>query len=285
MTHTFATTFFEKTHFPKAAVLFLSSLIEQHLTSLCELSRQYRDAAYDHQAIAPLVEELAERFGYSPYSMWLCVILLASEEAMQRYRSEEHFWCTMQDLRYKAQECFDLHGVWGTFVPFWYARFLKGTIVQLGRMQYDCQPWYGGEPVVCGDHVIQPGEPCIHLHIPSGGEPFDRAARLDSYRQAVAYFGKPLLCVCNSWLFYPPYEAVFAPTSNIADFRREFQIVSVQNMESCTLWNVIGPTYKQAPTNWPEGTSLQRAFKTYALQNGTFGTAIGVLYFDGDFHA
>ncbi len=281
MNLTFAEEFLERIQLPSEAVHSQRALMAALADDLDALTKAFCEA-YEYAALAPQVEAVAARSGYSVHSIWLAVLILSAESAMPHYRDESYFWTTFQDLRYKAKECFDLHGVWGTFVPVWYPRFYKGTIVSLGRMQYDQNPWYGGTPITFGDIVVNPGDPVIHLHIPSSGEPFDRKTRLESYQQAVSYFGRPIVCVCNSWLFYPPYEAVFAPTSNIADFRREFQIVSTNRMESCTLWNVIGPTYKQSADMWPDDTSLRRAFKAYAQNGGTFGTAIGLLVFDGN---
>ena len=281
MNRAFAEQFFERIRLQEGAVQSQRAL----MTALADDLDALVDAfcvAYDQAALAPQVEALAARAGVSPYSIWLSVLILSAESALPQYRTEAHFWDTFQDLRYKVQECFDLHGVWGTFISVWYPRFYKGTIVSLGRMQYDQNPWYGGESIAFGDTVVNPQDPVIHLHIPSSGEPFDRETRLQSYKQAVAYFGRPIVCVCNSWLLYPPYEAVFAKTSNIADFRREFHIVSTQEMANCTLWNVIGKPYAQSPDTWPEDTSLRRAFKTYAQHGGTFGTAIGLLIFDGE---
>jgi hypothetical protein len=281
MNKAFAEEFFTRTQCPAEAAAYQRTLMAALEPELDELVRAFC-VSYDHVALKPLVEDVACRHACSEYGVWLAMLILAAESAMPRYRSETYFWNTFTDLRYKAQECYDLHGVWGTFVAVWYPRFYKGTIVALGRLQYDQNPWYGGTTLTVGDTVIQPGEPVIHMHIPSSGEPFDAATRLASYKQAVEYFGRPIVCVCNSWLFYPPYETVFAPTSNIADFRRELQVVSVQEMERCTLWNVIGPQYSQPADTWPEDTTLRRAFKTYAQNGGTFGTAIGLFAFDGE---
>ncbi len=280
MSNRFMDEFLHRTHFPQPAITFLQALTDCLSEELSSLVRDFR-VAYDYRALTPSVESLATRSGYSAYSIWLAVLILAAEDALPRYRCEQDFWNTFEDLRYKAQECFDLHGVWGTFVPVWYPRFYEGTIIKLGRMQYDTQPWYGTEPIAFGNTVIHPGDTCLHLHIPASGEPFDRETRLASYRAAVEYFERPLLCVCNSWLLFPPYETVFSPASNIADFRREFHLIKTETLPTFTLWNIIGPTYKQPPAAWPETTSLQRSFKAYAQNGGAFGTAIGVLSFDG----
>ncbi len=282
MDRAFVKDFLAHTRFPPSAAAFVQALTDA-LSDDLEVLVSHFCESYDYRALTPEITALAARSGYSIHSLWLAVLILASKTAIPRYRSEHDFWQTFADLRCKAQECRDLHGVWGVFVPVWYPRFFRGEIVQLGRLQYDLQPWYGAEPLCCGDVIIRPQDPVLFLHIPSNGQPFDRESRLSSYRRAAAYFGqRPLVCLCDSWLLYPPYEAVFAPTSNIADFRREFHVCKVNRMEKFTLWNIVGPTYTQPPENWPQDTSLQRAFRQYAQNGGSFGTAVGVMGFDGE---
>lgn len=277
----FVREFLKRTQFPTEAARFVETLVTRLGDTLDEPVQRYL-AEHDHVKLTPAVEELATRFGYSPHSIWLAILIVAAESAMPLYRNETYFWNTFEDLRCKAKECMTMYGVWGVFVPVWYPRFYeKDGIVRLGRLQYETRPWYHAEPVIYGDTVIRHGDPALFLHIPSDYGPFDRETRLASYREAVEYFERPLLCICNSWLLYPPYDAIFAPTSNIADFRREFSLFRTEEINRCTLWNVIGPTYNQDPSVWPETSSLQRALKTYAQNGGTFGAACGILSCDG----
>ena len=282
MNLSFVREFVRRTQFPPEAAAFTETLVT-HLGDALEQPVGQFLADLDYVALTPAVEELAARFGYSPYSIWLAIFIVAAESALPLYRNETYFWNTFEDLRYKAKECMEIHGVWGVFVPIWYPRFYKkDAIVRLGRLQYETRPWYHAEPIVYGNTVIRHGDPVLSIHIPSDCGPFDREARLASYREAVEYFGRPLLAICDSWMLYPPYDVLFAPTSNLADFRREFTLFRTERLERCTLWNVIGPAYKQDPSAWPENSSLQRALKTYAQNGGSFGTACGILAFDGE---
>ncbi len=47
--------------------------------------------------------------------------------------SEEIFWNTFQDLKYKLLECREVQGVWGNFVSFWYPIFYTCDIFQAGQ--------------------------------------------------------------------------------------------------------------------------------------------------------
>ncbi len=125
------------------------------------------------------------------------------------------------------------------------------------------------------------------IHIPSSGEPFNREARMDSYRQAYAFFkeelgGGPLFCVCHSWLLYPEYKKILKPGSNIVDFQSDFDIIKADAEEFGDAWRVFGPQYTLPAADLPEDTSMRRAFKQHLLSGGTTGEGLGILIFDGE---
>lgn len=272
----------EKTAFPpeaKASVFHLADRLETRIDSLMA----HFEENYDHQATNPLVEALGEQTKESPYSIWLLLLLLAAKKARPLFPSEEAYWDTFCDLRYKALECHDVHGIWGTFVAHWYPRFYLGNLIKLGRLEYESRPCPLSEPVtVCGI-TVNPGDPVFSLHIPSSGEPFDLNARVDSYRKAAAHFGKPLICLCNSWLLYEDYKNVFSPGSNCLDFMDDFYMLRQTRKEQFSMgWRIFGGGWTQDCTALPENTSMQRAFKTYLQAGGTGGSGLGLLIFDGE---
>lgn len=285
MNYSFFDEFLNKTQFPAPACEFFTKLVNEIGAEMDPILTFY-EAAYDHDGTVPLVEDLAKKTGHSAYSIWMLLLILAAEKARPLYRSEEYFWNTFCDLRYKAQECYDVHGIWGTFVARWYPIFYNGTIVKLGRMEYQLRPCPIKEPQTVMGITVHPGDPVIFLHIPTSFEPFDKAARLESYKQAWAYFcpdGSPLVCLCASWLLYDGYEDVFAPGSNIASFRKDFHMLSSKPTDDFgNAWRVFGKDHKLPPEQLPENTSLQRAFKAHYLKGGTHGNGTGVIVFDGE---
>ena len=126
------------------------------------------------------------------------------------------------------------------------------------------------------------------VHIPSSGEPFDQAARLASYKKAYQFFkeelqGGPLVCVCGSWLLYPPYRGILSPTSNVVSFAGDWDILSSQESEEFhDAWRVFGAASKLSPEQWPEDTSMRRAYKKWILEGHKAGSGFGVLLFDGE---
>ena len=277
--------FLEKEEFPAAAQAELvrtAQSIPDELDSILGFYEQ----GYNHEATVPLVEKVAEASGISAYTIWMVTLCLAAEKARPFYKNDKIYWDTFCDLRYKAQECFDVYGIWGTFVAHWYPIFYNGTIIKLGRMEYQVKACPFKEPKTALGITVNPGDPILALHIPTSFEPFDTATRMESYRMAWRYFcpdGRPLVCVCGSWLLFDGYEELFAPGSNIANFRKEFYMLSNGKTEKFSnAWRIFGKDHKLPAEQLPENTSLQRAFKTHMMQGGEHGNGTGVIVFDGE---
>ena len=240
----------------------------------------------------PLIEKIAQGAALSPYTVWLLFFLEAAQTARKDYLaqgiSEEIFWETFSDLRFKALECQEVHQVWGTFVAFWYPIFYSCDIVKLGRLEFENTVFPWDTPFEAGGVRIGKGDPVKSIHIPSSGEPFHREARRDSYRQAYEFFreerqGGPLVCICRSWLLYPGYRPLLPENSNILSFQKEFTIVGeIEDKKFDDAWRVFGAEYQKPLPKLAETTSLQKAFKKYFLSGGAAGEGLGVLIFDGE---
>ena len=285
MNREFLELFLEKTQFPDAGKESILAAAELVGGKIMPILAFYEDG-YKHEATVPLIKELSEISKVHEYTLWMILLILAAEKARPFYKTEEIYWDTFCDLRYKAQECFDVYGIWGTFVAHWYPIFYNGTIVKLGRMEYQVKACPFKEPKTALGITVNPGDPILALHIPTSFEPFDKESRMESYRMAWRYFcpdGRPLVCVCGSWLLYDKYEGVFAPGSNIASFRKEFYMLQSKESETfANCWRVFGSKHTLSTEEFPENTSLQRAFKRYMLAGGTHGNGTGVIVFDGE---
>lgn len=239
-----------------------------------------------------LIEEIAAKAGLSPYTVWLLFLVEAAIPVREAFAAEglpeQIFWDTFSDLRYKVLECKEVQGVWGNFVAFWYPIFYSRDIVKLGRLEYENVTYSEDIPYEKNGYTVKKGDKVKSIYIPASGEPFDEAARLASYKKAYAFFqdelnGGPLVCVCHSWLLYPPYGEILSPTSNIVSFQRDFDITGQEASEEFDdSWRLFGGDYKKPLEDLPERTSMQRAFKNYLLAGGKAGEGRGVLIFDGE---
>lgn len=236
------------------------------------------------------IDRLALETGLSPDTVWLLVLIGSSqpvrEDWLRKGREDRLFFETFADLRYKALECMENHGVWGNFVPHWYAIFYTDRIVKLGRLEYEIATYRREEPYEGHGLRLEKGSPVLSIHIPSSGEPFDREARRQSYRLAWEHFSElrqegKLPCVCHSWLLYPDYAALLPEGSNILDFMADFDVIGKDVTEQFgDDWRLFGPDSKKPLAEWPEKTRMQRALKAYLLQGGKPGYGYGVLAVD-----
>ncbi len=286
--------FLEKTGFPEegekslreSAGLLESTGLEESLDGAVEF---FYENDFNIDLTQPLAEEIGKAAGLSPYTVWMLLLIEASRPVLGNFQesgTEELFWATFADLRYKALECKEIYGVWGTFVAFWYPIFYSGDIVKLGRLEFENHT-FQWDAYSKNGITLRRGDPVKNIHIPSSGEPFDQAARLDSYRQAYEYFkdelhGGPLVCVCHSWLLYPEYGKLLSPSSNILSFQGDFDLVGQDDEPAFEdAWRLFGAEYQKPPAELPEDTSMRRAFKKHLLAGGKTGEGRGILVFDG----
>lgn len=296
MNRDFCDLLMEKTHFPPEGKLSLLESFDA-LKAGCEgdldgAVKFYYDNHFDTKTTQPLVDHMAERSGLSPYTVWMLLLMNAAQRCKEDFSatgiSEEIFFDTFSDLRCKALECKAIHDVWGTFVAFWYPIFYSLDLLKLGRLEYENSPYPQDTPYTFGNITIKKGDPVKNIHIPSSGEPFNTQARIDSYRRAYEFYkdelnGGPLICVCHSWLLYPPYKALLSPQSNTLSFMEDFHIISQDDEKGFgDAWRLFGKEANKPMADWPEDTSMRRAYKDYFLSGGTSGEGFGVLIFDGE---
>ena len=73
------------------------------------------------------MDALSERTGLHRHVVDFLFLALASERLRENYRAagltDELFWDTIADLKFKLIECHDVYDIWGTFVASWYPWF------------------------------------------------------------------------------------------------------------------------------------------------------------------
>lgn len=297
MNTSFMSLMLEKCSFPSDAVEFLNCLaarvtelsLEDELDAAVDF---YFDSDRDTGATEERLVILGEKLSASVYSLWLLLFLLAAERAKTLYDnrgvSDNIFFDTFSDLRYKAVECMEEHGVWGTFVAGWYRLFYGCKIIKFGRLEFADARYDRAESYRLGDVVLENRDRVKGIHIPSSGEPFDLEARMSSYRAAYEFYSKEtgsdkLCCTCESWLLFPEYEKILSPASNIVSFMHDFDITqSHEKDEFGDDWRLFGKAHRLPISEYPEDTSMRRAVKKFLLEGKRTGEGFGVLIFDGE---
>lgn len=243
-----------------------------------------------HDALAA-VGLLSGELGVSEYTLHFIFLINCTDVLLENYKreniDEQIFWDTMDDFRCKLLECHDVMGIWGTFVPGWYDGFFKLKRFALGRFQYE-EASYEDEAYEKNGVVLNKGDKIYNFHIPSSGRPFDKAARIESYRKAYHFFGfkgkgEKQIFVCHSWLLYKGLEKILPGDSKIVDFMHDFDIVtSAEREDFGDSWRIFGKYHKLPLAQLPTDTSLRKAVVEHLSAGGKMGIGFGIIVFDGD---
>jgi len=233
-------------------------------------------------------EKLAEKSGVELYTVNFIFMVAASKRMKADYiaagHSEEIFWETILDLKFKLFECKMVHNVWGNFVENWYDIFYQVAIFKLGRLEYEVCEYPEEAPVYTfGDITLKPGDKMVSIHIPSSGK-LTKEIREESYKMAWEFFGKkPLICFCHSWLLFEGNRQIFPETMNLVDFMNDWDIIHSEEIDDYyDAWRLFGRDYKGDVSVLPQVTSQQKAMAAWLAQGRKTGEGLGVLIYGED---
>ena len=237
------------------------------------------------------ISAFSKELEISEYTLYFVFLINCTDILLANYRrehiDEQIFWDTMDDFRCKLIECYEVMGVWGTFVPGWFAGFLNMKRFALGRFQYE-EMVYEGKTYKKNGIVLNKGDKVYNFHIPSSGKGFDKSSRIISYRKAYEFFGFKekggiLILVCNSWLLYKELQNILPENSNILDFMHDFDIVqSTEKDNFDDSWRIFGKHHKKPLEQLPIDTSLRKAVVAHLSAGGKMGMGFGIIVFDGN---
>ena len=246
------------------------------------LSMYQEDMNCDFKQILLLSGQIAVACDLHPYTTDLLTLLCLTRHAKELYAerglSEDLFYHTMLDLRYKLEECRVVKGICGTFVGGWYPIFFRLQIFTLGRLQFERRK--SGITYEKGDIKITPETEVLGLHIPRTGTHLDQASCMESFAMAKEFFKEELgehpIVLCNSWLLYPKQREFLPSHSNILKFMDLFEIYNWSySSEVSDLWRIFDTT-EQNPDRLPVKNSLHRAYVEYLKQGGRTGKGNGL---------
>ncbi len=249
--------------------------------------------AHDFGKLFDKAKLLSIMYGVKEYTLDFVLLVRMAEVMHQKYKerglSDELFWNTIMDLRYKFDECVDCKEVYGTFVAGWNTEFYNLRRFCLGRYQYDMSTFGKEDYTTSAGITIKKGEKVLGFHIPSSGVPLTDEVRLDSFKKAYEFFEDYrredglMIFVCGSWLLYEGHREFLPEKSNILKFMSDFEIIESEEKDKFDdAWRVFGKYGYKSPKNWPENTSMRKAFKQRVLSGGKTGHGFGVIVFDGE---
>lgn len=283
--------------FPGAATQYFAGLAEaiekdqalsEAFSSL--LNRLFIHSAMPFDQIDTALQPFTEALRAPVESLSMLVLLCGCRHLADTYRvtsiPEAVYWDTVQDFYGKLMECWNIRGVWGTFVTSWFGDAFSLRRFGLGRFQYAIKEMEQEYRLPDG-RLIPQGAPRLECHIPSAGLPLTGAVRYDSYQKAYAFFEKQryqnlLVITCSSWLLYPAHKEMLPVYSNILHFMQDFDITGSTQMEGFKDgWRIWGKNWPLPYQDLPEDSSLQRAYKRQLMATGKTGRGYGVIVFDG----
>lgn len=245
------------------------------------------DVACDFSELRRAADSAASILGIRENTTELLLLICLTRRLELEYgrRGIENavFLNTMQDLRYKLEECKLVRGFVGTFVFSWFDRFYNLTRFALGRLQFEIVDF--GESYERGGKILTPGSKVINVHIPRSLEPLTPGRCDEAFVWACEFFADKIegdiAFVCNSWLLYPENEKILSAGSNVYKFMKRFDIIkSSTDADFRHLWRLFD-TDEKNPEKLPTDTSMRRAYVEHLKCGGKVGTGKGVFFAPG----
>lgn len=288
----------EKCRFPKEACDVLNAVakrLDEEPDFAAEFDRARRlfmfPKAHNIRRYLDMIKSTAEKHGVPEYTLDLVFLMSCSELLYRRFKargvSDEIFWESMNDLRYKLLECMECKGVVGTFVASWFQGFYEVDRFALGRFQFEERDFPCDFTTSAG-FKIKKGDACVNFHIPSSGVPLSDEVRFDAYKKAYDFFShcrkdNNIYFICSSWLLYPRHREFLPENLNILRFMDDFEIFDSSEHEGFgDDWRVFGHYTDFPLEEWPEDTSLRKAYKKWLTDGNPTGHGCGVIVFDGE---
>ena len=278
--------FMQKLSFPLDAQVELMQKLDVLILEddFLDIVNQYNCENFDFSKMLDDTKTLALRVGISHYTAHMLLLICMSPMLLKKYEQKgidvKIFYVTMQDLRYKLEECRLAHNACGTFVAAWYKGFFEMRIFALGRLQFEINyTWFdcvvNGKPIPKGTKVLS-------VHIPRTGTPLQHNLVIEAYDRAKEFFKdefeEEIIFICNSWLLYPWNRTVYKEASNLAQFYDDFTIVSSGDYQNYSeSWRLFDCLYDGNPNALPSDSSLRREFIERIKSGAPIGHGTGVI--------
>ncbi len=294
MTTNYLTNFLSNYHFSEEAKItltekFVSILQNPTAKSIFDkiLYNYSINFHYDFNVLIKQAHEMSKNANIHEYTGNILVIIAMSEIAKKYYQLfniPEEIWAeTMQDIKWKAEECKLVYDVWGTFVPDWYQGFFQLYRFGLGRLQFELIKFqqnyeYQGIELYPSDYVLS-------VHIPRTGTKLDKEQVDNSYQRAANFFHRIIRqdivpFVCHSWLLAPQTVKLVSPHSNIYKFAADYQLFENGNdPDYSEIWRLYDKNYNGNFNDMPQDTALRKNYIEYFKQGGKFGYGYGIYFY------
>ncbi len=251
--------------------------------------RLYESGVYfDYGSFCKPLPKIAELTSCPQETVDLVFLILMSEYMRQLYVNRNidlqiwHNSCL--DFKAKLHECYDVKGVWGTFVTDWFGRFFNLTRFALGRLQFEINVCQALTPSPYRD--LNVGDHFVGIHIPALG-PLKQEDCRDAFIQASKFFAPAFKdgivpFRTGSWLIAPEHRTMLKPDSNLLKFMDFFHITPYEKTVEGDFWRIFNTTDCSDPDKLPNDNSLRRAYIKAIKENKIPHLGIGVFWMQGE---
>jgi hypothetical protein len=233
------------------------------------------------------IESLARESDMRPFELQLLFIQMLAAHSEHFYKAKGYsheLWIDcLTDLVWKMRECKRVNGFYGSRTFTWFERWLYATRITLGRLQFEIIESHSNYKSEQFDVKI--GDKLINVHIP---EDSTKAFSDENCKKAFAMareffrgdFEEKIIFRCSSWLLFPKHNEILPESSNIRMFLNSFEIDKASiAFKNSDLWRIFY-TDKSVDLlhEYPEDSSLQRAYKKFLSLGESAGSATGYKY-------
>lgn len=247
------------------------------------LSEYAENKDLDYTDLAARIEKDLSPVFENRYLATLILYIAMTQTTRRLYKengiSEDIFYRTAADIKYKAMEAKLVKGDWGIFCAPWFGGFFSLKLFAFGNLQFKLISAY--RDYVTESVNISKGTPVLEVHIPRTGRRLDHEEVLNSYKQGAEFFKERFaidepIFVCASWLLYPKNLEILKPDSNIAKFISDFTIVdSVCYDDYSELWRLFDMDYTGDVRALPADTSFRRGYIDWVKRGEKTGYGVG----------
>lgn len=277
--------------FPEQACLSLTENYkkitenQQVYDFLCQTAELYnRKVDFSFWEKQQEFENICSSISVHPYSAQMIFYLFLSPTLKSFYKekgfSDKMFNGVKEGMKCKLDECYNVYGIYGSFVAIWFSRFFTFTLFPIGRLEF--APYLSEFDYRDDEINISKGDPLIDVHIPSKGRLEYREVE-ESYSMAIEFFTNYYkrtfkAFVCNSWLLYPENYNIIPNCKNIIRFMDDYKVLRWhEDKENEDLWRIFGSSalnYPQVPLF--ENTYMQKQFANHLKNGGSLGIGAGI---------
>lgn len=214
----------------------------------------------------------------APVYAFLAAVPMLLELHRSRGIPDDVTAATVADLGRHVAKTRRMFGRVGLDLPIWIALHYRGSLYEVGRLQYETSRIDDDSPQVPG---LEHGTPVTRLHIPAAGpltpEAVDASLARAGEVLRAATGEEVQVATCTSWLLDPQLREYLPPTSNILAFQDRFTLTGQDGPGDSDVFRFVFECPEFAPDRVTPTTRLQHAVLDLLERGGSWRVPTGWL--------